>query len=118
MGLIRIRMPNSSYKAYVYGVTGTRTRGQIVYGTYNHRWRAHEFDIKISGNYTLHGDRDRNDTYANDGDWSDISGNFLPGDDFTQHLEGHGTGAGFNIATDDILDGNVSQAKTSSFEAF
>jgi len=119
MGKIRIRLPNSSYAAYLKGVTGTRTRNETrIDGEYQFRWRAHVFDIPTSGNYTLHLDRDRNGTFANSGDWSDLDGNFLPGDDMTLHLEGHGSGTDFTIATADIYDENVSPVKTSFVEDF
>ena len=121
MSKVRIVLPNSSYAAYLSGITGalSRTRSvERIDGKYEFKYRAHVFDIAISGQYKLYLDKDRNGTFSVSGDWSDNDGNFLPGDDMTKHLEGHGTGADFKIATDDIYDGNVSPVKTNSFEDF
>lgn len=119
MGLVRERLENSSCRAYLKGATGTRTRNETrIDGEYNFKYRAHQFKIKVSGQYVMYVDRDRNGIFYINTSWSDANGNFLPGDDFTKHMEGHGSGSGSTIATEDILNKNVSPAKTSFAEDF
>ena len=56
--------------------------------------------------------------WVEDTDWHDTDGKHLMGSELAGHLSGHGSGASYLIATDDIEDGAVTNAKTSEFDDF
>jgi len=115
---IRIALPGSGYSAQLVGIAGTRTSGETNSGTYDAHYKQHEFEVAVSGNYILQVDAAGGSSWSTDTDWSDANGNFCSGDDLDNHLNGHGTGTAWKIATADIEDGAVTPDKTSFAEDF
>jgi len=115
---IRIPLPTSGYSAQLVGIAGTRTSGETVAGAYDAAYSQHEFEVSVAGNYILQVDAAGGSSWSTDTDWSDANGNFISGDDLDNHLNGHGTGVAYKIATDDIEDEAVTPSKTSFMEDF
>lgn len=73
----RIRMAASTYTAQLKGVSGTRTTGLTIQGTYSSTFKAHEFTITIAGYYDLWYDAAGGSNYAKDAAWSGANGKFV-----------------------------------------
>lgn len=73
----RIRMADSTYTAQLRGKSSTRTDGLTIQGSYSNTFKAHEFDITISGYYDLWFDAAGGSNYSKDAAWSGSNGKFI-----------------------------------------
>ena len=85
----RIRMASSSYTAQLRGVTGTRTAGEVLQGTYITSYRMHEFQVTKSGPYKLYYDPAGGSSYIQDAtfDGAGVSdGKIILGEDWMTYF--------------------------------
>ena len=108
----RIRLSSSSYSAQLRGVTGTVTAGISLTGVYSSTYRAHEFQVSVTGAYELYIDELGGSSYSEDTNWDDgLTGKVIYGSDLTDHIHGHGSGSGDKIATADLVDLSITTGK-------
>lgn len=110
----RIKLASSGSTAQLRGVAGTQTDSIALDGSYIAGLQMHEFEVVVSGNYTLWEDPNGGVAYVRDADWSTTDGKFVAGvdiQDINQRLHGLRYGAQFNTlqeAVDDVAaDGKV-----------
>lgn len=82
--LNRIRMASANSTAQLRGVAGEPTEGLTVNGSHNTSLDMHEFEVSISGNYTLYEDVDGGSTYVRRTDWSETTGKYVRGSDLEE----------------------------------
>lgn len=76
----RIRLADSTYAAQLRGVTGTRTAGITITGTYKSNFRAHQFNVTTTGRYDLYIDATgTGSSYSKDAVWSGTVGKTVTG---------------------------------------
>ena len=76
----RIRLADSTYAAQLRGVTGTRTAGITITGTYKSNFRAHQFNVTTTGRYDLYIDATgTGSSYSKDAIWSGSVGKSVIG---------------------------------------
>ena len=76
----RIRLADSTYAAQLRGVTGTRTAGITITGTYKSNFRAHQFNVTTTGRYDLYIDATgTGSSYTKDAVWSGTVGKSVTG---------------------------------------
>ena len=76
----RIRLADSTYAAQLRGVTGTRTAGITITGTYKSNFRAHQFNVTTTGRYDLYIDATgTGSSYSKDAVWSGTVGKTVVG---------------------------------------
>jgi hypothetical protein len=83
----RIRMASSTYTAQLRGVTGTRTAGLIVAGTYSSTFKAHEFDLTVDGHYDLWFDAAGGSNYVKDAAWSGANGKYVGSNYYSEQID-------------------------------
>lgn len=82
----RIRMTSSASSAQLRGVSGTRTDGITLDGTYNSQLDMHEFNVQVTGRYKLYEDTAGGANYSERTDWGGSDGKVLYGDDVIDHV--------------------------------
>lgn len=83
----KVRFPASGYSAQLRGVSGSRTDGITLQGSYNAGWDVHVFNVLVTGLYELWFDPAGGSTYSKDSVWSGTGGKIILGEDFAQSLE-------------------------------
>jgi len=79
----RIRLPHKDWSARLVGVTGYRTAGTIVSGSYRAKYGNHEFLVEKSGPYDLQYDPTGGTSWTTDADWdAGQDGKWIIGSDF------------------------------------
>jgi hypothetical protein len=83
----RIRMPNSTYSAQLRGKTGDRSAGITLPGTYSSTFKAHQFNVSVSGRYDLWFDANGGTNYSKDASWSGQYGKYISTDKFDDAID-------------------------------
>jgi len=78
-----IRMVNSGYSAQLRGVSGTRTAGVTLTGSYKSNFKAHQFDVVLTGEYELWIDPAGGTNFSKDSGWSYSNGQLIAAPDLT-----------------------------------
>ena len=84
---IRIVMPNSSYSAQLRGVSGTRTAGITIQGTYSAQMLAHVFYVTTGGRYDLYLDATGGTNYSKDSNYSGTNGKDFNNSNFADAID-------------------------------
>lgn len=83
----RIRMPHKHWSARLVGVTGYRTAGTTVTGSFDTKYGTHEFLITETGPYDLQYDPDGGTDWTTDADWdAGQDGKWIIGSDMYQSI--------------------------------
>jgi hypothetical protein len=80
-------MASANSTAQLRGVVGEPTEGLTVNGSHNISLDMHEFEVSISGNYTLYEDVDGGSTYVRRTDWSETTGKYVRGSDLDEDAQ-------------------------------
>lgn len=115
----RIVMPSSTYSAQLRGITGTRTEGITITGSYSSTFKAHVFTVSVEGRYDLYYDASGGSTYTKDTGWSGSYGKFIAVGDFNEAIDTDYDNKVDQIddnaiTTTTILDSNVTLNKFST----